>query len=121
MISPDTTPPEHLAKIKAIIPREKDKAIIAELKDEVDLKIFTDSSGKDGWAGASMVLFQKDNPNAIKSLTYHIGELSKHTIEEVELIGALMGIWLLCTMPGSARCSVTFYTDSQTVICQLSH
>ena len=50
MISPDTTPPEHLAKIKAIIPREKDKAIIAELKDEVDLKIFTDSSGKDGWA-----------------------------------------------------------------------
>ena len=32
-----------------------------------------------------------------------------------------MGIWLLHTMPGSARCSVTFYTDSQTVICQLLH
>jgi len=48
MISPDTTPPEHLAKIKAIIPREKDKAIIAELKDEADLNIFTDGSGKEG-------------------------------------------------------------------------
>ena len=109
MISLNTTPLEHLAMIKAIIPREKDKAIIAELKDKADLKIFTDGSGK---AGASMVLFQKDNPNAIKSLTYHIGELLKHMIEEVELIGALMGIWLLHTMPGSARCSVTFYTDS---------
>ena len=113
MISPDTTPLEHLAKIKAIIPREKDKAIIAELKDKVDLKIFTDGSGKDGWAGTSTVLFQKDNPNAIKSLTYHIGELLKHMIEEAELIGALMGIWLLHTMPGSARRSVT--TSTQTV------
>ena len=120
-ISPNTTPPEHLAKIKAIIPREKDKAITAELKDEADLNIFTDGSGKDRQAGTSAVLFQKDNPNAIKSLTYHIGELLKHTIEEAELIGALMGIWLLHTMPGSARCSVTFYTDSQIVIHRLSH
>ena len=46
----------------------------------------------------------------------------RYTIADAELVGALLGVWLLCTTPGSARYSFSLYTDSQMVVnCLTKH
>ena len=101
-IRPDITPPTYYKHVKATISSERKDAIEAEAKDEADYKIYTDGSEQDGRVGASAIIFCKGIPRAEKSLTFHLGNSSRYTVTDAELVGALLGIWLLRTTPGSA-------------------
>jgi ribonuclease HI len=106
--------------VKATISSERKAAIEAETKDKADYKIYTDGSEHNGRVGASATILRKGTPRAERSLTYHLGNSSKYTIADAELVGALLGIWLLRTTPGSARSTFSLYTDSQTVVRHLT-
>jgi len=115
-ITPDTTPPAYFSHIKTTISKTREDSKLIEANDTSDFKIYTDGSGHNGKAGASAVLFKKGEPQAVRSLTYHLGDLTRHAIIEAEIIGVLLAAWLIRTTPGSARFSFSIYTDSQTVI-----
>ena len=119
-IRPDITPPTYYKRVKATISSERKDAIEAEAKDEADYKIYTDGSEHDGRVGASAIIFRKGIPRAEKSLTFHLGNSSRYTVTDAELVGALLGIWLLRTTPGSARRTFSLYTDSQTAVRHLT-
>ena len=101
---------------KTTISKTREESVTAEENDTPDFKIFTDGSGYNGRTGAAAILFKKGTPHAIRSLTYHLGDLAEHSILEAELVGILLAAWLLRTTPGSARFSFSIYTDSQTSI-----
>jgi ribonuclease HI len=115
-IKPDTTPRSYFSRVKTTISKTREESVTAEENDTPDFKIFTDGSGYNGRTGAAAILFKKGTPQAIRSLTYHLGDLAEHSILEAELVGILLAAWLLRTTPGSARFSFSIYTDSQTSI-----
>jgi hypothetical protein len=119
-LRPDTTPQTYYTHVKATISSERKDAIEAEAKDEADYKIYTDGSEHNGRVGASATILRKGTLRAERSLTFHLGNSSKYTIADAELVGALLGIWLLRTTPGSARSTFSLYTDSQTAVRQLT-
>ena len=119
-IRPDTTPPAYYKHVKATILREQKVTIKVEAKDEADYKIYTDGSIHDGRVGASAIILCKGTSRAERSLTYHLGNSSKYTIADTELVDALIGIWLLHTTPGTARGNTSLYTNSQTAVHHLT-
>jgi ribonuclease HI len=119
-LKPDTTPQAYYEKVTAKIPKDHEEAIAIEAEDDADFKIYTDGSEHNGRVGAAAVIFRRGAPRAERSLTYHLGASSNYTIADAELVGALLGLRLLCTTPGSARRSFSMYTDSQTVVHRLT-
>jgi len=104
LISPDTTPLTSTSSIKVSIITNREDALLAESHDTSDYKIYTDSSGHNGKAGASAVLFKTGNSQVLKSLMYHLGDLRRYTVKDAEMVGALLASWLIRTTPGSAGC-----------------
>ena len=115
-IKPDTTPCSYFSRIKTTILKTQEELVTAEENDTPDFKIFMDGSGYNGRTGAAAILFKKGTPHAIRSLTYHLGDLAEHSILEAELVGVLLAAWLLRTTLGFACFSFSIYTDSQTSI-----
>ena len=115
-IKPDTTPRNYFSHVKTTILKTQEESVTAEENDTPDFKIFTDGSGYNRRTGAVAILFKKGTPHAIRSLTYHLGDLAEHSILEAELVRILLATWLLHTTPGSAHFLFSIYTDSQTSI-----
>ena len=115
-IKPDTTPCNYFSCVTTTISKTREESVTAEENDMPDFKIFTDGSGYNGRTGAAAILFKKGTPHTIRFLTYHLGDLAEHSILEAELVRILLVAWLLHTTLGSARCSFSIYTDSQTSI-----
>jgi ribonuclease HI len=115
-IAPDITPPTHTLRFRTLISETREDSIDAEKNDMSDYKIFTDGSGYDGNTGASAVLYKRGVEHEVKSLKYHLGSLTKHTTYEAEAVGALLATWLIHSIQGPARPSISLYTDSQAFI-----
>jgi ribonuclease HI len=85
-----------------------------EAKNTVEeIQIFSDGSALEGKVGASAVLTHKGRPN--RTLLYHLGRDSEHTVHEAELTGILLGLHLLKTEK-DARIPVLVGVDNQAVI-----
>ena len=67
---------------------------LSNTSDTSDYKIYMDRSGHNRKAGASAVLYRKGELQALRSLTYHLGDLTRHTINDVELVSTLLAAWL---------------------------
>lgn len=83
-------------------------------------RIYTDGSGHNEKAGALAIIFKKGNPQALKSLTYHLGDLKRHTINDAKMVSTLLASWLIHTTPGSTWSSFSIYTDSQALVQALT-
>jgi ribonuclease HI len=118
-IAPDLDHPASLLYSTPTIPKNREDSILTEANDTSDYKIFTDGSGQNGKAGASAVLYRNGEPQALRSLTYHLGDLTRYTINDAESVGALLAAWLVRTTPGFARYSFSIFTDSQILIRSL--
>ena len=84
--------------------------------DKATLKVYTDSSGQEGKAGAAAVLFKGNT--LIGTLRYHLGSLEQHTTYEAELVGILLGLWLIRREPDVDSASLK--ADSQAAIKALN-
>ena len=90
--------------------REESKE--ADLEDQAVLKVYTDGLGQDSKAGAAVVLIK--GSSIVGTLRYHLGSLEHHTIFEAELLGILLGLWLVNREPDAD--SVSLKVDSQAAI-----
>ncbi|TDL30111.1 ribonuclease H-like protein, partial [Rickenella mellea] len=83
------------------------------LSSEADVMIYTDGSGLEGGIGAAAVLMRHGRTS--KTLAYHLGPPTRHTVYAGEAVGLLLGTELLRQVPGRFR-SVAFCTDNQAAI-----
>ena len=67
-------------------------------------------------AGATAVLFKRGN--VVGTLQYHLGSLEQHTTFEAELVGILLGLWLVGHKPDAD--SVLVKANSQVAIQALN-
>ena len=86
-------PPNGKCTPTTDIASTRDGLKMVDLEDDAVLKIYTDGSGQDGMAGAAAVLY-KDG-TAMKALRYQLGPLEWHTTYEAELVGMLLGVWMV--------------------------
>ena len=116
---PDLAHPASLSYTILTVLENREDSILIEASDTSDYKIYMDGSGHNRKAGTSAVLYKKGEPQALRSLTYHLGDLTRHTIKDVESVGTLLAPWLVQTTPGPAQYSFSIFTDSQTLIRSL--
>ena len=81
-------------------------------------KIYCNSSGFKGGASAAAILYKGNH--VVKSLHYHLGPLTTHTVYESELIGLLLILHLLLGLTCQLH-TVIIDLDNQAMICSLSN
>lgn len=87
--------PAHVGKLpfKVSIASSKE-ASITEDRNALDaVKVYSDGSAQDGNVGAAAILICPGHPN--RTLHYHLGPESEHTVPEAELIGILLALQLI--------------------------
>lgn len=67
-------------------------------------RIYTDGSDCDGGVGASAVLYKQgcDEPLVLR---YHLGPSSRHSVYEAEVVGLILGIYLLLQLLSASAAS----------------
>ena len=86
-------PPNSKYTLVTDIGPSREESKEADIEDNATFKVYTDGSGQDGMAGATAILYKGDT--MIGALRYHLGSLEQHTTFEAELIGILLGLWML--------------------------
>lgn len=61
--------------------------------DKAGIRIYSDGSGFEGGIGAAAVLYRGNNEP--KTLKYHLGPATEHTVYKGEGVGAMLGMELL--------------------------
>ena len=112
MLSLTDRPPNGKCAVTIDIASSREESKEADLEDSAALKVYTDRLGQDGKAGATVVLFK--GSNIAGTLRYHLGSLEQHTTFEAELLGILLGCWLVSREPDVD--SVSLKVDSQAAI-----
>ena len=97
----------------SVIAKTQEASIEAERNDRARIKMYTDGSSTDGGVGASVALFETDQPGFI-ARQFHLGAAADHTSYEAELVGALMAAHLVATVPPNSTTSI--YIDSQATL-----
>lgn len=69
---------------------EQDTAAVGRRND---VRVYTDGSDVDGGVGAAAVLYRRDR--RVKTLKYHLGPSTAHTVYEAEIVGMILGAQLL--------------------------
>ena len=105
-------PPNGKCALTTDIDSTRDGSKMADLEDDAALKIYTDGSGQDGMDSTAAVLY-KDGA-AVKALRYQLGPLEWHTTYEVELVGMLLGVWMVSHETEVSTASIK--ADSQAAI-----
>jgi len=93
IIQPVSRHPALQSRIHVSIAKTREDAVVAEQGIDEGTKIFTDGSGHNGHAGSAAILLQ--TTGRFKALRFHLGELTKHTVYESELVGLLLATELI--------------------------
>ena len=80
---------------KVSIASSKEASILEDRNAQDRIKIYSDGSAHEGKVGAAAVLTRPGKPN--KTLHYHLGPDTEHTVAEAELIGIVLAMHLLLT------------------------
>ena len=87
--------PQHTGKLPFVISIAEDRpSSIAEvLSASEEIQVFVDGSAIDRKVGAAAVLYK--HREVIKSLHFHLGSESEHTVYEAELVGLVLALHLI--------------------------
>lgn len=101
--------------------REESHQQDAEMESVV--RVYTDGSGFEGYAGAAAVLVRTDGVHDERRvLRYCLGPLTEHTVYEAESVGILLGAHLLLTeAEETASRPLSISLDNQAVIRATEH
>lgn len=95
------------------IPATKEESKIIDRSAREEIKVYTDGSIHRDKVGAAAVMYRKGKRT--RTLRLHLGAASDHTIYEAELVGLLMGIYMIKTeKKGKTACAIG--ADSQAAI-----
>jgi ribonuclease HI len=98
------------------IAKDQEKSICNKADSLLEIKIFTDGSGIDENIGAVVVMYRKGRAAPSKILMYHLGSTTDYTSFEVEVVGAIMGVWMIRTEHIAGWLPISILTDSQALI-----
>ena len=98
-----------------IAPTRIESMVNKEL-DNAEIRVYTDGSAINEQVGATAILYRKGREHPEKVLRYRLGSNTEHTLYEGEVVGAILGAWLLCTEHIAGILPVSMYTDSQALI-----
>ena len=107
--------PEQTGRLPFIIsiPENRSGAIAEAASATEEIQIYSDGSAIDGKVGAAAILMKSGT--ITKTLHYHLGPASEHTVHEAELVGLILGLHLIRTERiGSKRMAIGI--DNQAVI-----
>jgi len=62
---------------------------------EEELQVYSDGSAQGGKVGTATILIRKDAPD--RTLHFHLGSDTKHTVHKAELVGILLALHLIAT------------------------
>ena len=102
---------------KTVIPTSKEDSKDVDERAPEHVKIYSDGSAHDGEVGAAVVLTR--DGKTIKSLRYYLGPTSEHTVFEAELIGIILGLYLIETET-KANTTYAIGIDNQAALKALS-
>ena len=75
------------------IPKDRDSSTMGAANAEEEVKAYTDGSAIEGKVGAAATLPRAGR--AARTLHFHLGLESEHTVHEAELVGILLGLHLI--------------------------
>ena len=88
----------HKRPFTILIPEDKEASILEDQQATEKVRIYSDGSAHDGEVGAAAIL--KREGEQTRKLLYHLGPSTLHTVHEAELIGMLLGLYLIKTDKG---------------------
>jgi len=95
------------------IPPDKEASKQADTQSREEVKVYTDGSLHNGAVGAAATLIRRGKQP--RTLRYHLGPATQHTVYEAELVGLLLGMQLIRTEKRSnTRCAIG--ADNQAAI-----
>jgi ribonuclease HI len=94
------------------VARDREQARREECEMEVDARVYTDGSMKDGWVGAAAVLVRRGEHD--KVLKVQLGRDTEHEVYEAELVGLQLALHLIQGTEWINKVAV--YTDNQAVL-----
>jgi hypothetical protein len=115
-IEPPTRPPAYTPPLTTEIARDRQASIEEEANSEPEIKVFTDGSGYEGKIGAAAVMYRKGRKNPARILRYHLGSAKTHTVFEGEVVGAILGAWMIRSEHITGILPISVLTDSQALI-----
>ena len=93
-IMPLTCPPNEVSALQLQVADTWEESREEDEGDKADVQVYSDGSGIEGMASASVVLFR--DGQEIQSLRYQLGLLTRHTTYEAEVVGVLLVAELIC-------------------------
>jgi ribonuclease HI len=99
--------------IRLDIPLSKDESKRIDADTTEKIKVYSDGSAHDGKVGAAALLKREGNPDC--TLKLHLGTTEQHTVYEAELIGMILGLYLIKTeRRNKVRCALS--VDNQVAL-----
>ena len=112
-IPPKTEPPTTIRKYQTICAQNKQEAEQQEDNDKARTKIYTDGSCHNGQVGAAAVEYVNGEPNPRRIIRYRLGSQLYYTSNDAEIVGGILGCWMMNNSPHLGAENITLYTDSQ--------
>jgi ribonuclease HI len=95
------------------IAQSKDESVIEAANATEAIKVYSDGSEANGKVGAAAIMIKPGKPS--RTLHFHLGSDTEHTIQEAELVGLLLGVHLIKTEK-KGNISFALGTDNQGAI-----
>jgi ribonuclease HI len=110
--------PAHAGKrpFRTSIAVNKEASIEEDAKALEKVKVYSDGSAQDGKVGAAAVLIHAGK--ASRTLRYHLGPDTEHTVHEAELVGILLAMQLIQSEK-AGRTTFAIGVDNQVAIATL--
>ena len=114
--SPANPAPTHKRPFTIHISADKEASILEDQQAMEKVRIYSDGSAHNGEVGAAAIL--KREGEQARKLHYYLGPKTQHTVHEAELIGILLGLYLIKTDKGR-RTTYSIRVDSQVALSAL--
>lgn len=107
----------HKRPFTVSIPANKDVSIVEDTQVTEHIKVYSDGSSHNGNVGAAAILCRAREPR--RTLHFHLGPSTHHTVHEAELISMLLGLHMI-KMEKKGKTSYALGVDNQAALSSLN-
>ena len=97
---------------KTLIPATREGSIEEEGLDRSDFTVFSDGSGQEGGVGAAAVIYKKGLSLPLGHLKAYLGPLTRHNTFKGEVVGRLLGCYLIQNTLGTNFKTISLYINN---------
>jgi len=109
-------PPAYEVKARITLAGQDEEQDTGGVLGDGEVELYSDGSGLDGMAGAAAVMFK--GAQGAKTLRYSLGQLTEHTVYEVEAVGVILTLHMLGSERNIQRATIRL--DNKAVLGALT-